>query len=158
MQPPPFGGAISRPGPLQGDPIQPTEEVLGGGGPSGGVLGEAGEDESVERVGYRQLGVRAGWLGRGVDVRHDGRDGGVSFERPTTREQPVRHAAQGVEVGASIDGFISDRHLRRHEVGCPGNRPRLGHRHSRSRFGGRRALNQPEVQHLHEIVVEGAPA
>ena len=82
---------------------------------------------------------------------------GLSFEDPTSRQQPVRQASDRVDVGPTANRLITQDLFRSHEgrrsLGRALDRKRsIGLRHSRPH------ADQSEVHHLHEVHLQPVAA
>ena len=81
----------------------------------------------------------------------------VGFEDPLAGDEPIRDAAQRVDVRAAVDDAASERQLRRQIGGRSGDRALAGEAPVLPlRRPGR--LDQPEVEHLHEVALAASSA
>ncbi len=90
-------------------------------------------------------------------MRYDGGQRAVFVEHALPGQQPVADAAEAVDVDAAVDVRLAQRHLGRHKRGrsC---RHTFGRELRRAGLEAATRLDQAEVEHFDEVVVEAQAA
>ena len=131
-------------------------ECIGGGRSRLRILRQAVENDLIQCRRDLELGGSARRYRLTLHVRDDRRHRRRFFEDRPTRQQPERHTAERVDVGATIDVRCTHRNFWSHEVGRAGDIVGGGQRSRRGLVVGGGFFHDAEIQHLDDVVLHPA--